>query len=77
MCLAGEAKSTNFTVLISSVKRQAYTIVPLIKLQSGNIREDKYFTISVHVHLSTRGRRGRNCMVVGFTTTCAIKAYHH
>jgi len=24
-----------------------------------------------------RGRRGRNRMVVGFTTTCAISAYHH
>jgi len=22
-------------------------------------------------------RRGRNCMVVGFTTTYAISAYHH
>jgi len=21
--------------------------------------------------------RGRDCMVVGFTTTCAISAYHH
>ena len=24
-----------------------------------------------------RGRRGRDLMVVGFTTTCAISAYHH
>ena len=24
-----------------------------------------------------RGRRGRFRMVVGFTTTCAISAYHH
>jgi hypothetical protein len=23
------------------------------------------------------GRRGRDCMVVGFTTTYAISAYHH
>jgi len=23
------------------------------------------------------GHRGRYCMVVGFTTTCAISAYHH
>jgi len=23
------------------------------------------------------GRRGRDSMVVGFTTTCAISAYHH
>jgi len=24
-----------------------------------------------------RGRRGHDCMVVGFTTTYAISAYHH
>ena len=23
------------------------------------------------------GRRGRDRMVVGFTTTCAVSAYHH
>jgi hypothetical protein len=27
--------------------------------------------------LFTRGLRGRDRMVVGFTTTCAISAYHH
>ena len=26
---------------------------------------------------NTRGRRGRDRMIVGFTTTCAISAYHH
>ena len=30
------------------------------------------FLISLKV-----GRRGRDCMVVGFTTACAISAYHH
>jgi hypothetical protein len=29
-----------------------------------------YFTLE-------RGRRGRDCMVVGFTTTYAINVYHH
>jgi len=24
-----------------------------------------------------RGRRGRDRMVVGFTTTCAVSVYHH
>jgi hypothetical protein len=24
-----------------------------------------------------RGCRGRDCMVVGFTTNCAISTYHH
>jgi hypothetical protein len=27
--------------------------------------------------LKSRDRRGRDRMVVGFTTTCAISAYHH
>jgi len=27
--------------------------------------------------MNNRGRRGRDCMVVGFTTTCAISSYHH
>ena len=26
---------------------------------------------------TTRGRRGRDCMMVGFKTTYAIGAYHH
>jgi hypothetical protein len=24
-----------------------------------------------------RGRHGRDCMAIGFTTVCAISAYHH
>ena len=27
--------------------------------------------------ISSWGSRGHDCMVVGFTTTCAISAYHH
>ena len=27
--------------------------------------------------ICVRGRRGRDRIVVGFTTTCAISAYHH
>jgi hypothetical protein len=27
--------------------------------------------------LRNGGRRGHDCMVVGFTTTCASSAYHH
>jgi hypothetical protein len=29
------------------------------------------------LHMDIWGRRGRDCMVVGFTTTYAIGAYHH
>ena len=28
-------------------------------------------------HWKRNGRRGRDRMVVGFTTTCAVSAYHH
>jgi len=30
-----------------------------------------------HILQLSKGRHGRNCMVGGFTTTCAISAYHH
>jgi hypothetical protein len=34
--------------------------------------------ISIHqYHSWNEGRRGRDRMAVGFTTTCAISAYHH
>jgi len=33
-----------------------------------------YFWLS---RSSSGGRRGRDRMVVGFATTCAISAYHH
>jgi len=29
------------------------------------------------MYLTYRGRRGRDRMIVGFTTTCAVSAYHH
>ena len=32
---------------------------------------------SYHSTIGIGGRRGRDCMVVGFSTTCAISAYHH
>jgi hypothetical protein len=37
---------------------------------------DLYFTPLLHL-LVFRGRRGRDRIVVGFTTTYAISAYHH
>jgi len=35
------------------------------------------FYIDVHVHFNLRGRSGHDRMVVGFTTTYTISAYHH
>jgi len=29
----------------------------------------------MHILINVRGHRGRDCMVVRFTTTCAISAY--
>jgi len=37
------------------------------------IKGTLHFTVSMNM----RGRRGRDRMVVGFTTTFAINAYHH
>ena len=34
------------------------------------------FLVSIYKHYH-RGRRSRECMVVGFTTSYAISAYHH
>jgi hypothetical protein len=40
-----------------------------------------YYTSSlllmITLHACVRGRHGRDCMVVGFTTTYAIDVYHH
>ena len=33
--------------------------------------------ILIMTYKERRGRRGRDRMVVRFTTTCAISAYHH
>ena len=41
-----------------------------IKIRSAGID-------SLISHPIRRGRRGRYHMIVGFTTTCAISAYHH
>jgi len=38
------------------------------------IKSEKNFLLDI---LATRGRRGRDRMVVGFTTTSAIIAYRH
>ena len=33
--------------------------------------------MNIPIKFGSRGRRGRDRMVVGFTTTYAISAYHH
>ena len=36
-----------------------------------------YMQLSRVFYFYRRGRRGRDYMVAGFATTCAISAYHH
>jgi len=36
-----------------------------------------FIFISADDYSLLMGRRGRDCMVIGFTTTYAISAYHH
>jgi len=36
-----------------------------------------YSTFGKDFRLTMRDRRGHDRMVVGFTTSCAISAYHH
>jgi len=47
----------------------------LVQLQTP--RYDIWALVGQHLKWKSRGRRGRDRMVVGFTTTCAIRAYHH
>jgi len=35
------------------------------------------FCIIYNYHIDSRGRHGRNSMIVGFTTTYATSSYHH
>jgi len=37
----------------------------------------EYVCVFALIPYPSRGCRGRDRMVVGFTTTCAISAYHH
>jgi hypothetical protein len=37
----------------------------------------RLFADDASLSYSSRGRRGRDRLVVGFTTTYAISAYHH
>ena len=43
-------------------------------VHSHVIRNPDFFYINF---VQRWGRRGRDCMGVGYTTTCAISAYHH
>ena len=39
--------------------------------------KSKFFTIAYNSIIFFRGHHGRDRMIVVFTTTCVISAYHH
>jgi hypothetical protein len=41
-----------------------------------SLRKEVYIITNENI-IQKRGRRGGDRMVVGFTTTCVISAYHH
>jgi len=47
----------------------------------SDVSESQWITMLVFfrhdMYIYVQGLCGRDCMVVGFTTTCAISAYHH
>jgi hypothetical protein len=50
------------------------SVINLVKgAESSNFRSLSDFIF----HPILGGRHGLDCMVVGFTITCAISAYHH
>jgi len=63
--------------IVLFVLRLGASDVPIWCLQSFLIIIWSFHSFQVAVVLlNSRGRRGRDHMVVGFTTTCAISAYH-
>jgi hypothetical protein len=48
-----------------------------LKLPKRTNNDNKVYFIENNIMVTDGGRRSRDRMVVGFTTTCAISAYHH
>jgi hypothetical protein len=46
-------------------------------LNYGRMQNEREHHCTIVIVLSLEDRRGRDRMVLGFTTTCAISAYHH
>ena len=60
-----------------------FTVLPLRFLfysifNTSDFADFRFFVVLVKSGLiQSRGCRGRDCMVFGFTTTYAVSAYHH
>ena len=46
-------------------------------IKSKSILNSRYLNLKINLVFQIRGRRDRNRMVVGLTTTYATGAYHH
>ena len=53
---------------------QKFNLTNLLRKCPEHIDVDISMCLLINV---VRGPHDRGCMVVGFTTTCAISAYHH
>ena len=63
-------------MLVLILKLKTYWIVK-IKIMGVMKGLEIPWTLKMFLSKDLLCRRGHDCMVVGFTTTCAISAYHH
>jgi hypothetical protein len=76
-----DLKEMTSTKLKNNIFTRNDTIVALISIHC-NFQMVWWFMVfyplsTIFQLIVTRSRRGRDCVVVGFTTSCAITAYHH
>ena len=61
-----------YALVLQLLRYRDYTIKYTSHWKKNNIQKRLYF-----LNVYKRGRRARDRMVVGFSTTCAIRTYHH
>ena len=69
-----------FYLLVFVININSHEIFPKNILDKINIKNDSRQSLELNIGISLnlfRGRRGRDRMVVGLTTTHAISVYHH
>ena len=72
-------KHTIRTVLliIKLAAKQARKRLAFLPVSKARVNSERKYERCGYVLLHSRGRRGRDRIVVGFTTSCVISAYHH
>ena len=73
---------SNISEVSSKIKLSLVKIASNFKKRNEKCAVNLFFSFKIIAYynkteISLRGRCGCDCMVVGFTTTCAISAYHH